>query len=151
MTRRGTLHADGAARGNPGPAAIGVALYDENEREVVAFGRCIGEATNNVAEYHALIAGLKAAADDGFDELSVKLDSELLVRQMTGAYKVKSPHLKPLHEQARTLVARFANVRFQHVPRALNRRADELCNKALDDHSAADAASRAGEDSLRLF
>lgn len=151
MTRHGTLHADGAARGNPGPAAIGVVIHDERGAEVVAFGRPIGETTNNVAEYHALIAGLQAAENEGFDELTVRLDSELLVRQMTGAYKVKSPNLKPLHEQARALARHFQKVRFEHVPRALNRRADELCNAALDDPDRTRCLSSVDDGRPRLF
>ncbi|MDI6711773.1 MAG: ribonuclease HI family protein [Anaerosomatales bacterium] len=132
MMRTGILHADGAARGNPGPAAIGVVVTDSDGAELKAFGEAIGVATNNVAEYRALIAGLQAARDLGIDSLRVRLDSELLVRQMTGAYRVKSAHLKPLHELARTLASTFADVRFEHVPRSENARADALCNQALD-------------------
>ncbi|GAV31231.1 ribonuclease HI [Coriobacteriaceae bacterium EMTCatB1] len=151
MSTRGVLHADGAARGNPGPAAIGVVLLGEDGSEVAAFGRCIGQATNNVAEYQALIEGLHAAAAHGFEDLVVRLDSELLVRQMTGAYRVKSPHLKPLHERARMLASRFPSIRFEHVPRAMNRRADELCNRALDGASEAGASPDAEDAAPRLF
>ncbi len=132
MMREGILHADGAARGNPGPAAIGVVVTDSDGTELRAFGEAIGVATNNVAEYRALIAGLQAARDLGIDSLRVRLDSELLVRQMTDAYRVKSAHLKPLHERARALASTFAEVRFEHVPRSENARADALCNQALD-------------------
>lgn len=132
MRRAGILHADGAARGNPGPAAIGVVVTDGDGVELCAFGKAIGVATNNVAEYQALIAGLEAARDLGVDSLRVRLDSELLVKQMTGAYRVKSAHLKPLHERARALASSFADVRFEHVPRSENARADALCNEALD-------------------
>jgi ribonuclease HI len=128
-----------------------VAIFDSDGREIVAFGRCIGDTTNNVAEYHALIAGLEAAAEQGLQDLAVKLDSELLVRQMTGVYKVKSAHLKPLHDRAKALATRFASVRFEHVPRAMNRRADELCNQALDGARTGEGVVQADETSPRLF
>lgn len=154
MARFGTLHADGAARGNPGPAAIGVVIVDENGAELRAFGQAIGTATNNVAEYRALVAGLEAARDLGLESVLVRLDSELLVKQMTGAYRVKSAQLKPLHERARALAASFHDVRFEHVPRSRNARADELCNQALDAAEQPDdtrAGSRDGSSDLRLF
>src|SRR5258705_13464876 len=95
------LRCDGGARGNPGPAAYGFVLVDPAGREVAAHGEFIGNATNNVAEYRALIAGLQAAAAHGGPGLEVGMDSELVLRQMTGAYRVKNAGLNPLHEQAR--------------------------------------------------
>jgi ribonuclease HI len=127
-----TLRCDGGARGNPGPAAIGYALCDPAGREVEARGEYVGAATNNVAEYRALIAGLGAAARAGADPLHVCLDSELVVRQMTGEYRVKSAGLKPLHAQAREAAAKVGRVRFSAVHRAANARADRLVNEALD-------------------
>ncbi len=129
---RYALYADGAARGNPGPAAIGAVLYDSTGRSVVEISEAIGEATNNVAEYRALIAGLEAARAHAPDELLVRLDSQLLVRQLNGEYRVKADNLKPLYERARQLLATFPSVTIEHVPRARNKDADRLANQALD-------------------
>jgi len=129
---RYALYADGAARGNPGPAAIGAVLYDSTGRAIVEISEAIGEATNNVAEYRALIAGLEAALAHHPDELLVRLDSQLLVRQLTGEYRVKAANLEPLYEQARRLLASFPTVSIEHVPRSQNREADRLANQALD-------------------
>jgi ribonuclease HI len=126
------LHADGGSRGNPGPAGAGAALLDAEGGQVASWHRYLGVATNNVAEYQALILGLEGALDLGVSELLVRLDSELLVRQLQGRYQVKSPHLKPLYEQARALVRRFASVKFQHIPREQNAIADRLANLAMD-------------------
>jgi len=126
------LRCDGGARGNPGPAAYGFVLVDPAGREVTAHGEFIGNATNNVAEYRALIAGLEAAADQGVPALEVVMDSELVVRQMTGQYRVKNEGLKPLHAQARRTAARLAKVTYASVRRDFNARADALVNEALD-------------------
>lgn len=127
------LHCDGAARGNPGPAAIGAILFAPGRVEpVVAVSERIGPATNNVAEYRALIAGLQAARAVGVSRLVVRSDSELLVRQMTGRYRVRAAGLKPLHREAAGLVQQFAAVVFEEVPRERNSLADELANAALD-------------------
>ena len=127
------LYCDGAARGNPGPAAVGAVLFAPGKVEpVAAVSERIGEATNNFAEYRALIAGLEQALEAGVSRLVVRLDSELLVRQVTGRYRVKAPGLKPLHQQVAALVDRFAVVTFEHVPRERNTIADELANAALD-------------------
>jgi ribonuclease HI len=132
-SERHVLHCDGAARGNPGPAAIGAVLFAPGRVEpVAALSERIGRATNNEAEYRALIAGLQAALEAGVTRLQVRLDSELLVHQMTGTYRVKAPGLKPLHREAETLVRRFASVAFEQVPRERNAIADELANAALD-------------------
>jgi len=127
------LHCDGAARGNPGPAAIGAVLFAPGRLEpVVAISEAIGRATNNEAEYRALIAGLQAALEAGVTRLLVRLDSELLVYQMDGTYRVKAPGLKPLAREAAGLVRRFASVVFEQVPRERNTIADDLANAALD-------------------
>ena len=127
------VRCDGGSRGNPGPAALGFVLLDPAGREVEARGERIGPATNNVAEYRALIAGLEAAARAGADPLLVCMDSELVVRQMTGEYRVKNAGLKPLHAAARRSVATLGRVRFTAVPRAANAQADRLVNEALDE------------------
>ena len=129
------LYTDGAARGNPGPAAIGAVLYrgaPASRNVVEELSRAIGHGTNNVAEYRALIEGLEMAARHGPVSLVVRCDSQLLVRQLLGQYKVKSPGLRPLHRQARRLVDGLGNVRIEHVRREHNRRADRLANLALD-------------------
>lgn len=130
---RHVLYCDGAARGNPGPAAIGGVLFAPGRVEpVVAISAAIGRATNNQAEYRALLAGLQAALEAGVTRLLVRLDSELLVNQMKGTYRVKAPGLKPLHGEAVGLLRRFASVVFEQVPRERNALADELANAALD-------------------
>ena len=127
-----TLRCDGGARGNPGPAAYGYVLADSQGVEVEAKGQYLGPATNNVAEYRGLIAGLEAAARHGAKRLRVYLDAELVVRQMTGQYRVKNAGLKPLHEQAQRAAAGFSRIEYRAVPREGNARADALVNEALD-------------------
>lgn len=132
-TRTGyILRCDGGSRGNPGPAAYGFVLADASGREVEARGEYIGTATNNVAEYRALIAGLQAAAAHGASPLAVVMDSELVIRQMTGQYKVKNAGLKPLHLEAKSAAAKLAKVTWSSVAREQNHRADALVNEALD-------------------
>ena len=127
------MRADGGSRGNPGPGALGYALCDASGREVEARGEFLGTCTNNVAEYRALIAGLEAAARHRAKTLVVRMDSELVVRQMLGQYKVKNQGLKPLHAEARSAAAKLGTVRFESVPRDDNGRADALVNEALDE------------------
>src|SRR5262245_48415084 len=127
------LQADGAARGNPGPAAYGFVLDSPSGSELAGEGEAIGEATNNVAEYRGLIAGLERALALGVTRLEVRMDSELVVRQMAGRYRVKHPGLVPLFRQARTLVERLEHWEIRHVPREQNKRADLLANRALDE------------------
>lgn len=127
-----TLRCDGGARGNPGPGALGYTLIDPAGTEVEARGELIGVVTNNVAEYRALIAGLAAASRHGASPLTVYMDSELVVRQMTGDYKVKHPGLKPLHAEAGRAAAGIDRVRFVAVRREENARADQLVNETLD-------------------
>lgn len=132
-TDRALLYSDGAARGNPGPAGAGAILYGPNGDILASLTRYLGRATNNVAEYQALILGLSEALDQGLSRLSVRLDSELIVRQLDGAYRVKSPGLKPLYQKACTLLERFESVDVAHVPRAQNKEADHLANQAIDE------------------
>lgn len=127
-----TLRCDGGSRGNPGPAALGYVLCDPAGSEIEAEGVFLGTATNNVAEYRSLIAGLEAAGRHGVRELVVRMDSELVVRQMLGQYKVKNEGLKPLHAEARAAASRLQRVRYESVPRDDNGRADGLVNEALD-------------------
>lgn len=135
MPGRFLLYTDGASRGNPGPAGIGAVLYRDTDRGLERVGeisRAIGVSTNNVAEYQALIAGLELALRHRPDELVVRVDSELLVRQLSGEYRVKAPHLKGYHRKVVELARKVGSVRFEHVPRSENAAADALANSALD-------------------
>jgi ribonuclease HI len=132
---RARLFTDGGARGNPGPAAYGYVLEDEAGTVLDARGEAIGVATNNVAEYSGLIAGLAKALEIGVAELEVISDSELVVRQMTGDYRVKNAGLKPLFEKASGLADRIGKVRYRAVRREHNKLADRLVNEALDAES----------------
>jgi ribonuclease HI len=123
---------DGAARGNPGPAGIGVHITTEDGSLVAEIARGIGEATNNVAEYTAAIEGLSLAQELGARTVTLRSDSLLLVNQLTGRYRVKTPHLQPLHRRVRGLAAGFARISFEHVPRERNREADRLANEGVD-------------------
>ena len=126
------LSTDGGARGNPGPAAFGYVLEAEDGDVLAAHGEAIGRATNNVAEYRGLVAGMAKAAELGVTELEVVSDSELLVKQMQGEYRVKNETLRALWEEANDLERRFARVRYSAVRRAHNELADRLVNEALD-------------------
>lgn len=128
-------YADGASRGNPGPAAYGAVLCDADGLELDAWGNPIGRATNNVAEYHGAIAAVEAALERGATELELRLDSELIVRQLEGRYRVKNQQLRPLFDQLSALVDRFDSFQPTHVRRNLNRRADAMANEALDRSS----------------
>jgi ribonuclease HI len=132
------LRTDGGARGNPGPAGIGVVLEAPDGEVVAEVAKGIGHATNNVAEYQALLEGLELAAGQGVRELDVFSDSLLMVEQMKGRYKVKNPGLQPLHARARRLVGSFDRVRFHAVRRELNKAADALANQAMDAQEAAE-------------
>ena len=129
---KATLWTDGGARGNPGPAAFGYVLESENGTVLAAHGEAIGTATNNVAEYRALVAGLGKAAELGVGELEVVSDSELLVKQMRGEYKVKNETLRGLFEEASDLAKRLGSVQYTAVRREHNELADRLVNEALD-------------------
>jgi probable phosphoglycerate mutase len=126
------LFTDGGARGNPGPAAYGYVLEDAEGTVVAAHGEAIGVATNNVAEYRGLIAGLEKAAELGVAVLEVVSDSELMVKQMRGEYKVKNEALRGLSLEAASLARRIGSVQYRHVKRAHNELADRLVNEALD-------------------
>lgn len=128
-------YADGASRGNPGPAAIGVVLLDEEGRELHRSARRLGRATNNQAEYRAAIAALEAALGLGASGVELRMDSELVVRQLRGRYKVRNPRLIPLYKRALDLRSRFAAFAVRYVSRAENRLADALANQALDRRS----------------
>jgi ribonuclease HI len=123
---------DGGSRGNPGPAGYGVRIEDEQATVVEELRGALGVATNNVAEYNGLLAALTWAVDHTVTSLEVRSDSELLVKQMLGVYRVRNPGLQPLHQKARLLAARVGRVRFQHVRRELNKEADRLANEAMD-------------------
>jgi ribonuclease HI len=126
------LHVDGGARGNPGPAAIGVVVSDASGEVVRTLSDTIGETTNNVAEYRALLRGLELAAEHGAREVHVINDSELVARQLTGDYKVKHAAMQELHGQAMALLQGFDAWSIESVPRAQNAEADRLVNEALD-------------------
>jgi ribonuclease HI len=127
-----TVNVDGGARGNPGPAAIGVVVRDDDGEVVRERAETIGRATNNVAEYKALLRGIAEAADLGADELELVGDSELIVRQVEGRYKVKDATMKELHAEAKRALAGFDSWSIRHVKRAQNADADLLVNAALD-------------------
>jgi ribonuclease HI len=126
------LSTDGGARGNPGPAAYGYVLEDEDGTVLAAHGERIGIATNNVAEYSALVAGLEKAIELGLDEVEVVSDSELMVKQMRGEYRVKNEALQELWSRARRLAGQVGSVGYTAVRREHNKLADQLVNEALD-------------------
>ena len=127
------LYADGAARGNPGPAGAGAVLYDEKGRVVAELARPLGHATNNVAEYSALILGLEEAQRRGAKAIDVRMDSLLVVQQMRGLWRIKHPGLTPLALRAGALLASFPEREIRHVPREENGAADALSNRAIDE------------------
>ena len=139
------IHSDGGARGNPGPAGIGVVLQSEdtaavagsapsNQTIIAEIQKYIGETTNNVAEYSALLAGLNRAEELGYANIRCFLDSELVVKQLNGQYKIREPHLQQLAAEVLRLRNKFANVTFTHVRREKNSHADKLVNAAIDAH-----------------
>jgi ribonuclease HI len=151
-----TINIDGGARGNPGPAAFAYVIAQDAQLLCEEAG-CLGTATNNLAEYTALVRALERAAELGGERLLIRSDSELLVKQMNGLYRVKNPQLKILYDRANRLRERFASVSIIHVPREQNKHADRLYNEALDGgcepigttppaerHSNGDDASREG-------
>jgi len=136
---------DGGSRGNPGPAAYGVVIRDARGEIAAKLKKYIGRSTNNVAEYYGLIAAMDYAQSHGVRALRVESDSELLVKQMRGLYKVKSADLQPLYERARKMSQGFESFRIEHVYREQNREADALVNEALDETEGKPAKPAAGE------
>lgn len=126
------VNCDGASRGNPGPAGAGAVLVTPEGEVVAEIAEGLGETTNNVAEYTAVIHGLQRAQELGARDVLVRSDSQLLVNQLTGRYRVKTPHLVPLARRVRELVTAFDRVRFEHVPRERNVEADRLANAGVD-------------------
>jgi len=126
------LFVDGASRGNPGPSGLGVVVMDSRGRVLAELGEYLGETTNNVAEYQALLRGLREAHERGASEIEVFADSDLLVRQIIGSYRVKSPHLVGLHREALEVLREFPKWRVAHVPRGQNAAADAQANAAID-------------------
>ena len=135
-----TIYTDGAARGNPGPAAFAYVIERPGDSTVEENG-CLGDTTNNIAEYTALVRALEHAQRLGGRRLNIHSDSELMVKQMNGAYKVKHPGLQPLYRQAKELSRQFDRVTFRHIPREQNKRADRLGNAALDTVAAPGGAA----------
>lgn len=127
-----TAYFDGGARGNPGPAGWGAYIVGDDGEVLAELSGALGIATNNVAEYHGLIAALEWAVERGLTELAIKGDSLLLIEQMRGNYRVKNEGLIPLHQKARTLVAKIGKVTFEHVRREQNKDADRLSNAGMD-------------------
>jgi probable phosphoglycerate mutase len=133
------VYIDGASRGNPGPAAYAVVVELSDGSRLAGLSGCLGETTNNVAEYHGLLAALEYTLKNDYRRIQVRTDSELLALQIKGTYRVKSPGLKPLYDRARRMIAQLESFSIRHVPREQNSEADRLANQALD------AARRAGE------
>ena len=127
------LHTDGGSRGNPGPAAIGGTVTDSSGKLIEEFAEFIGTATNNVAEYSAIIKGLYLCKRHNAKKIKCFLDSELVVKQLKGTYKVKDFNMRKLHAEAKALMSNFSDVTFTHVLRGQNEDADRLVNKALDE------------------
>lgn len=127
-----TAYVDGGARGNPGPAGYGAHIVDSEGQVLAELHGALGVATNNVAEYHGLLAALRWAVEHGHPRVHVRADSLLLVQQMKGVYRVKHPGLQPLHQEAQSLARRIGQVTYEHVRREFNRDADRLSNLGMD-------------------
>jgi len=140
MTETITVNFDGGSRGNPGPAGVGVVLSAEDGTPLITLGKFVGVATNNVAEYMALILGLREAKKLGANKIVVRGDSELVIKQMRREYRVKNPALKQLFDQAQALVEEFKSARFEHNLRHHNSLADKLANLAMDRRGDVDDA-----------
>lgn len=128
---------DGASRGNPGPAGAGAQITDGDGVVLAEVAEGLGEATNNVAEYTAVIRGLERARELGASDVLLRSDSQLLINQLNGRYRVRTPHLQPLHARVRGLAASFDSIEYEHVRRELNAEADRLANQGVDDWLAA--------------
>jgi ribonuclease HI len=145
------MYIDGGARGTPGPAGYGVRIEDADGTLIEELYGGLGVATNNVAEYNGLLAALKWAVDHGQQRVLVRADSELLVKQMRGEYRVKHPGLQPLAARARLLIGQLDDVTFQHVRREQNKEADRLSNLGMDQAEAALRETPKAPDRSRLF
>lgn len=145
------LRTDGGARGNPGPAGAGFVLEDPDGSVVRCGGRYLGETTNNVAEYEALVWGLATALEHGVRNIEVRADSELVVRQLNGQYRCKTPHLQPLFAKVRGQLGRFERSRVLHVRREENKAADALANEAMDTRGEVGNGCAGDGEPARLF
>lgn len=126
------IYVDGGSRGNPGPSGVGVVILGANGKRLKEISKYIGETTNNIAEYNALLYGLEEALMLRIDEIVVNLDSELVARQLTGDYRVKNPALKPLFERAMNMLKSFKTFEIRHIKREKNKEADKLVNRAIN-------------------
>lgn len=133
MAKKVRVYSDGAARGNPGPAGAGAVVLGESGKVLAAIGRYLGVQTNNVAEYEGLLLGLRHALKHEATELEVLADSQLLIRQLAGVYRVRNAGLMPLYEEAKRLLRQFKKVELRHIPREQNSAADEMSNRAIDE------------------
>ena len=147
------IHTDGASRGNPGPASIGVVIAGQDGRVLVEFGEALQPTTNNVAEYTAVVRALERSAELQARRVRMMMDSQLVVRQLNGSYRVKHADMIPLYRRVLELIQKFESVTFEHVPREQNVEADRLANQALDGRAvAADDAFRTNESIVaRVF
>ena len=147
------IHTDGASRGNPGPASIGVVIAGQDGRVLVEFGEALRPTTNNVAEYTAVVRALERAAELGARRVRMMMDSQLVVRQLNGSYRVKHVDMIPLYRRVLELIQRFESVTFEHVPREQNVEADRLANQALDGGGVAPEDAPLTNESIvsRLF
>jgi ribonuclease HI len=148
--KRCVAYIDGGSRGNPGIAGYGVDVQDENGATVASLSQKLGIRTNNFAEYSALIAALQYALANGYDGLRAYADSELMVRQINGVYKVKSPDLQPLFREAKALISKLKSFSIHHVPREQNREADRLANLAMDGGQTKESAREVPPRSQRI-
>jgi len=148
--KRCVAYIDGGSRGNPGIAGYGVAVQDENGEPVASLSEKLGVRTNNFAEYSALIGALRYALANGYEGMRAYADSELMVRQINGVYKVKSLDLQPLFREAKALISKLKTFSIHHVPREQNREADRLANLAMDETQGKEPAREVSPRSLRM-
>jgi ribonuclease HI len=134
VTGKLRVYSDGAARGNPGPAGAGAVLLDDAGNVIAELGRFLGDQTNNVAEYEGLLLGLRRALALGAHEIEVLADSQLVIRQLAGVYRVRNQGLRPLFDEAKRLLGAFKRVELRHIPREMNGAADEMSNRAIDEN-----------------